>query len=134
MSWASISLRGAASCRRFDQAYSAADRGPPAAAVVGIDDGHRLGRIWPHAALVNNDAGRDHYPNVFKPRAARRAGRSREAEWSAHRIRAAPSRAPTPRPRRTCLKTMYQHLGVNTAVQYADGLTQAAPRRVRRAA
>lgn len=74
---------------------------------------------------VNNDAGRDHYPNVFSAALAGGPVKGGRAIGTSDSRGAFPqSNAKTPQ---DVLKTMYDHLGVNTSVQYTDGSGRPHP-------
>ena len=109
---------------RFDQAYSAL-----------IEDLQQRGLLestmviawgeFGRTPRVNNDAGRDHYPNVFSAALAGgpiKGGRAIGASDS----RGAFPRA-NPKTPQDVLKTMYEHLGVDTTVQYTDGSGRPHP-------
>ncbi len=67
---------------------------------------------------VNNDAGRDHYPNVFSAALAGGPVRGGRVVGASDSRGAFPlSAAKTPQ---DVLATMYRHLGVDTAVNYLD--------------
>ncbi|MFO0969686.1 MAG: DUF1501 domain-containing protein [Gemmataceae bacterium] len=74
---------------------------------------------------VNNDAGRDHYPNVFSAAVAGgpiRPGRIIGESDSRGAFPKANAKAPG-----DVLATMYQHLGINTTTTYADGAGRPHP-------
>ena len=67
---------------------------------------------------VNNDAGRDHYPNVFSAAVAGGPVRGGRVVGASDSRGAFPlSAAKTPQ---DVLATMYRHLGVDTSVNYLD--------------
>jgi uncharacterized protein (DUF1501 family) len=67
---------------------------------------------------VNNDAGRDHYPNVFSAAIAGGRVKGGRVVGSSDEKGAFPKSNPkTPQ---DVLATLYQHLGVDTAAQYLD--------------
>src|SRR5205823_10175783 len=103
---------------RFDQAYSAL-----------IEDLEQRGLLestlvvawgeFGRTPRVNNDAGRDHYPNVFSAALAGgpvQGGRVVGASDS----RGAFPRVNAKKPQ-DVLATMYRHLGVDVTRQYTDG-------------
>ena len=102
---------------RFDKAYSAL-----------IEDLEQRGLLestlvvawgeFGRTPRVNNDAGRDHYPNVFSAALAGGPIKGGRALGESDSRGAFPRvNAKTPQ---DVLQTLYQHLGVNTAVQYSD--------------
>ncbi len=109
---------------RFDRAYSAL-----------IEDLDQRGLLestmviawgeFGRTPRVNNDAGRDHYPNVFS--AALAGGPVRGGRV----VGASDSRGAFPHANaKTCqdvLQTMYQHLGVDVNVNYTDGSGRPHP-------
>jgi hypothetical protein len=102
---------------RFDKAYSALiedldQRGLLSSTLV-IAWGE-FGRT----PKVNNDAGRDHYPNVFSAALAGGPIRGGRVLGESDEKGAFPKANPkTPL---DVLATLYQHLGIDTAVQYLD--------------
>jgi uncharacterized protein (DUF1501 family) len=67
---------------------------------------------------VNNDAGRDHYPNVFSAALAGGLVRGGRVVGESDSKGAFPKANPkTPQ---DVLATVYRHLGVDTAAQYED--------------
>jgi hypothetical protein len=103
---------------RFDRAYSAL-----------IDDLDSRGLLestlviawgeFGRTPRVNNDAGRDHYPNVFSAALAGgsvRGGRVVGASDSRGAFPRANAKSP-----QDVLATMYRHLGVDVTEQYLDG-------------
>ncbi len=74
---------------------------------------------------VNNDAGRDHYPNVFSAALAGGPVKGGRVIGSSDANGAFP-RA-NPKPPQDVLATLYRHLGVDTTVQYADGSGRPHP-------
>jgi hypothetical protein len=102
---------------RFDQAYSALiedldQRGLLATTlVVAWGEFGRTPR-------VNNDAGRDHYPNVFSAALAGGPVRGGRVVGESDSRGAFPRTNPkTPQ---DVLATLYRHLGINISEQYAD--------------
>ena len=109
---------------RFDQAYSAL-----------IEDLEQRGLLestlviawgeFGRTPRVNNDAGRDHYPNVFS--AALAGGPVRGGRV----VGSSDSRGAFPRANGTTpqdvLATLYRHLGVDVSVQYSDGSGRPHP-------
>ncbi len=103
---------------RFDMAYTAlledlADRGLlESTLVIAWGEFGRTPR-------VNNDAGRDHYPNVFSAALAGGPVKGGRVVGESDEKGAFPkSNAKTPQ---DVLATMYQHLGVDTEQQYLNG-------------
>jgi hypothetical protein len=109
---------------RFDQAYSAL-----------IEDLEQRGLLestmviawgeFGRTPRVNNDAGRDHYPNVFSAALAGgpvRGGRVVGASDSRGAFPLANAKTP-----QDVLRTMYQHLGVDVNVNYTDGSGRPHP-------
>jgi hypothetical protein len=109
---------------RWDQAYSALiedldQRGLlPTTMVIAWGEFGRTPR-------VNNDAGRDHYPNVFSAALAGGPIRGGRAIGESDSRGAFPRSNPkTPQ---DVLATMYQFLGVDPTVQYTDGTGRPHP-------
>jgi hypothetical protein len=109
---------------RFDRAYSAL-----------IEDLEQRGLLestmviawgeFGRTPRVNNDAGRDHYPNVFSAALAGGAVRGGRVVGASDSRGAFPhANAKTPQ---DVLRTMYQHLGVDVNVQYTDGTGRPHP-------
>ena len=109
---------------RFDRAYSAL-----------IDDLDARGLLestlviawgeFGRTPRVNNDAGRDHYPNVFSAALAGGPVRGGRVVGSSDSRGAFPrENAKTPQ---DVLATVYQHLGVDTRVQYTDNAGRPHP-------
>lgn len=109
---------------RFDQAYSAL-----------IEDLEQRGLLestlviawgeFGRTPRVNNDAGRDHYPNVFSAALAGGPVRGGRAIGESDSRGAFPrANAKTPQ---DVLRTMYQHLGVDVNVNYTDGSGRPHP-------
>ena len=74
---------------------------------------------------VNNDAGRDHYPNVFSAALAGGPVKGGRIVGESDAKGAFPkSNAKTPQ---DVLATVYQHLGVDPTVQYTDGTGRPHP-------
>ena len=103
---------------RFDRAYSAL-----------IEDLDQRGLLSSTLVLawgefgrtpkVNNDAGRDHYPNVFSAALAGGPVKGGRAVGESDAKGAFPKSSPkTPQ---DVLMTMYKHLGIDTEAQYANG-------------
>ena len=109
---------------RFDQAYSAL-----------IEDLEQRGLLestlvvawgeFGRTPRVNNDAGRDHYPNVFS--AALAGG----PVLGGRVVGASDSRGAFPRANaktpQDVLATLYRHLGVDVSAQYSDGSGRPHP-------
>ena len=74
---------------------------------------------------VNNNAGRDHYPNVFSAALAGGPVHGGRVVGSSDSRGAFPLANPK-RPQ-DVLRTMYQHLGVDVTVNYADGSGRPHP-------
>src|SRR5262245_16942504 len=68
---------------------------------------------------VNNDAGRDHYPNVFSAALAGGPVKGGRIVGSSDEKGAFPKA--TPKSPQDVLMTMYRHLGVDTEASYIDG-------------
>jgi hypothetical protein len=68
---------------------------------------------------VNNDAGRDHYPNVFSAALAGGPVRGGRVVGESDAVGAFPKT--NPKPPQDVLATMYRHLGVDTTKQYING-------------
>jgi hypothetical protein len=109
---------------RFDQAYSAL-----------IEDLEQRGLLestlviawgeFGRTPRVNNDAGRDHYPNVFSAALAGGPVRGGRVVGSSDSRGAFPrAAAKTPQ---DVLATLYLHLGVDLNVQYMDGSGRPHP-------
>jgi hypothetical protein len=109
---------------RFDRAYSAL-----------IEDLDQRGLLestlviawgeFGRTPRVNNDAGRDHYPNVFSAALAGGPVRGGCVVGESDSRGAFPRANPkTPQ---DVLATMYQHLGVDVRVQYTDGSGRPHP-------
>lgn len=109
---------------RFDQAYSAL-----------IEDLDQRGLLdstlviawgeFGRTPRVNNDAGRDHYPNVFSAALAGgpvQGGRVVGASDSRGAFPLANAKTP-----QDVLATLYQHLGVDVRQNYADGSGRPHP-------
>jgi hypothetical protein len=74
---------------------------------------------------VNNDAGRDHYPNVFSAALADGPVRGGRVVGESDSRGAFPKSNPkTPQ---DVLATLYQHLGIDVTQQYADGSGRPHP-------
>jgi hypothetical protein len=103
---------------RFDRAYSAL-----------IEDLDQRGLLestlviawgeFGRTPRVNNDAGRDHYPNVFSAALAGGPVRGGRVVGASDAQGAFP-RA-NPKPPQDVLATLYQHLGVDTKAEYLNG-------------
>lgn len=109
---------------RFDRAYSAL-----------IEDLEQRGLLestlvvawgeFGRTPRVNNDAGRDHYPNVFSAALAGGPVKGGRVVGESDSRGAFPRvNAKTPQ---DVLRTMYQHLGVDMNVQYTDGSGRPHP-------
>jgi uncharacterized protein (DUF1501 family) len=68
---------------------------------------------------VNNDAGRDHYPNVFSAALAGGPVKGGRVVGSSDEKGAFP--LANPKSPQDVLMTMYRHLGVDTEASYVDG-------------
>ena len=109
---------------RFDRAYSAL-----------IEDLERRGLLestlviawgeFGRTPRVNNDAGRDHYPNVFSAAMAGGPVKGGRALGESDAKGAFPKSNPkTPQ---DVLATMYRHLGVDTSTEYLNGAGRPIP-------
>lgn len=109
---------------RFDQAYPAL-----------IEDLHQRGLLestlviawgeFGRTPRVNNDAGRDHYPNVFSAALAGGPVRGGRVVGESDSNGAFPKNNPkTPQ---DVLATLYRHLGIDTTVQYLDNTGRPHP-------
>ncbi len=67
---------------------------------------------------VNNDAGRDHYPNVFSAALAGGPVQGGRVIGASDSLGAFPKA--NPKPPQDVLATVYQHLGIDTTAQYLD--------------
>jgi hypothetical protein len=109
---------------RFDRAYSALIEDLEARGLLESTLVVAWGEFG-RTPRVNAQAGRDHYPNVFSAALAGGAVRGGRV------IGSSDSRGAFPRdnPKRPhdVLATMYQHLGVDTRVQYTDGSGRPHP-------
>ncbi len=103
---------------RFDRAYSAL-----------IEDLEQRGLLestlvvawgeFGRTPRVNNDAGRDHYPNVFSAALAGGPVKGGRVVGASDAVGAFPKANPkTPQ---DVLATVYQHLGIDTQAQYLNG-------------
>jgi hypothetical protein len=109
---------------RFDRAYSALiedldQRGLLSSTLV-IAWGE-FGRT----PKVNNDAGRDHYPNVFSAALAGGPVQGGRVLGESDEKGAFPKASP--KSPLDVLATLYQHLGIDTAQQYQDGTGRPHP-------
>jgi hypothetical protein len=103
---------------RFDQAYSAL-----------IEDLVQRGLIektlvvawgeFGRTPRVNNDAGRDHYPNVFSAAVAGGKVKGGRVVGESDALGAFPKS--NPKSPQDMLATIYEHLGVDVEAQYVDG-------------
>ncbi len=103
---------------RFDQAYSAL-----------IEDLEQRGLLsstlviawgeFGRTPKVNNDAGRDHYPNVFSAALAGGPVKGGRVVGSSDAKGAFPKA--NPKPPQDVLATLYHHLGVDVNAQYPNG-------------
>jgi hypothetical protein len=109
---------------RFDQAYPAL-----------IEDLHQRGLLestlviawgeFGRTPRVNNDAGRDHYPNVFSAALAGGPVRGGRVVGASDSNGAFPRANPkTPQ---DVLATLYRHLGIDTSIQYLDNTGRPHP-------
>lgn len=109
---------------RFDQAYSAliedlAQRGLlESTLVVAWGEFGRTPR-------VNNDAGRDHYPNVFSAALAGGPVKGGRVLGSSDSRGAFPK--DNPKTPQDVLATMYRHLGIDTEKQYVNAAGRPIP-------
>jgi uncharacterized protein DUF1501 len=103
---------------RFDRAYSAL-----------IEDLEMRGLLestlvvawgeFGRTPKVNNDAGRDHYPNVFSAALAGGSVKGGRVVGDSDSKGAFPKS--NPKSPQDVLMTMYRHLGIDTEMSYADG-------------
>ncbi len=103
---------------RFDRAYSAL-----------IEDLETRGLLestlvvawgeFGRTPKVNNDAGRDHYPNVFSAALAGGPIKGGRAVGESDSKGAFPKS--NPKSPQDVLMTMYRHLGIDTEASYVDG-------------
>jgi hypothetical protein len=103
---------------RFDRAYSAL-----------IEDLEQRGLLsstlviawgeFGRTPRVNNDAGRDHYPNVFSGALAGGPVQGGRVLGESDSKGAFPKLLP--KPPQDVLATLYQHLGIDTSAQYLNG-------------
>ena len=110
---------------RFDRAYSAL-----------IEDLEQRGLLestlviawgeFGRTPRVNNDAGRDHYPNVFSAALAGGPVKGGRVVGESDRARAL-SRKTNPKTPQDVLATMYQHLGVDTSGSTLDNAGRPHP-------
>jgi hypothetical protein len=109
---------------RFDQAYSAL-----------IEDLDQRGLLestlviawgeFGRTPRVNNDAGRDHYPNVFSAALAGGPVKGGRVIGESDSRGAFPKA--NPKSPQDVLATMYRHLGVDTMLSYTDGAGRPHP-------
>ena len=109
---------------RFDQAHSAL-----------IEDLHQRGLLestlvvawgeFGRTPRVNNDAGRDHYPNVFSAALAGGPVKGGVALGESDAKGAFPKT--NPRPPQDVLATIYRHLGVDTERHYLNAAGRPIP-------
>jgi hypothetical protein len=109
---------------RFDQAYPAL-----------IEDLHQRGLLestmviawgeFGRTPRVNNDAGRDHYPNVFSAAVAGGGIRGGRIVGESDSKGAFPKN--NPKSPQDLLATMYRHLGVDTTTHYNDNTGRPHP-------
>ena len=102
---------------RWDQAYAAL-----------IDDLHQRGLLQSTLVIawgefgrtprVNNDAGRDHYPNVFSAALAGGPVQGGRVVGESDRHGAFPK--VNPKTPQDVLATMYRHLGIDTSISYIN--------------
>ncbi len=103
---------------RFDQAYSALIEDLDARGLLESTLVIAWGEFG-RTPKVNNDAGRDHYPNVFSAALAGGPVRGGRVVGESDARGAFPRSNPkTPQ---DVLMTLYRHLGIDTEVQYANG-------------
>ena len=74
---------------------------------------------------VNNDAGRDHYPNVFSAALAGGPVKGGRVVGESDAKGAFPKA--NPKSPQDVLALMYRHLGIDTTINYADGSGRPHP-------
>lgn len=109
---------------RFDRAYSALIEDLDARGLLASTLVLAWGEFG-RTPRVNNDAGRDHYPNVFSAAIAGGPVKGGRVVGASDAKGAFPkSNAKTPQ---DVLATVYDHLGVDTTISYADGSGRPHP-------
>jgi hypothetical protein len=109
---------------RFDRAYSALLEDLEARGLLESTLVVAWGEFG-RTPRVNNDAGRDHYPNVFSAALAGGAVKGGRVVGESDAKGAFPkSNAKTPQ---DMLATVYEHLGIDTTVSYTDGTGRPHP-------
>jgi hypothetical protein len=109
---------------RFDRAYSAL-----------IEDLEQRGLLestlvvawgeFGRTPRVNNDAGRDHYPNVFSAALAGGPVKGGRVVGESDGKGAFPKS--NPKPPQDVLATLYRHLGIDTSAEYLNGAGRPIP-------
>lgn len=109
---------------RFDRAYSALIEDLDARGLLESTLVLAWGEFG-RTPRVNNDAGRDHYPNVFSAALAGGPVKGGRVIGESDAKGAFPkSNAKTPQ---DVLATLYEHLGIDSTVQYTDGSGRPHP-------
>ncbi|HLW65104.1 MAG TPA: DUF1501 domain-containing protein, partial [Gemmataceae bacterium] len=109
---------------RFDRAYSALIEDLEARGLLE----RTLVIAWGEfgrTPRVNNDAGRDHYPNVFSAALAGGPVKGGRVVGESDSKGAFPKA--NPKSPQDVLALLYRHLGIDTAVNYADGSGRPHP-------
>jgi hypothetical protein len=103
---------------RFDRAYSALIEDLDARGLLDSTLVVAWGEFG-RTPKVNNDAGRDHYPNVFSAALAGGPVKGGRVVGESDAKGAFPKA--NPKPPQDVLATLYQHLGIDTTRQYVNG-------------
>ena len=103
---------------RFDRAYSALIEDLEARGLLESTMVIAWGEFGPHAASSTPTRRRDHYPNVFELRSAWPADRCRAGRVVGSSDEKGAFPKANPKRPQDVLKTMYQHLGIDTDAQY----------------
>jgi uncharacterized protein (DUF1501 family) len=109
---------------RFDRAYSALLEDLDARGLLDTTLVIAWGEFG-RTPRVNNDAGRDHYPNVFSAALAGGPVKGGRVVGESDSKGAFPKA--NPKPPQDVLALMYRHLGIDTKVNYADGSGRPHP-------
>src|SRR5262249_60221951 len=127
--WGDPHVKGFESLRlgflpRFDRAYSALIEDLDARGLLSTTLVLAWGEFG-RTPRVNNDAGRDHYPNVFSAALAGGPVRGGRVVGESDAKGAFPkSNAKTPQ---DVLALLYRHLGIDTSVQYLNEAGRPIP-------